>query len=128
MLAVPTTRAQRTWIAAVAASCLAACSTLPEPSLPAYRDHDVAAEYVVPANGRLPLPTSDSELLVQEFSLQPPPLAEHFRDTARWFTYAPGTRVSVRGRFRTYAAPGAHPKDAATVLVGAEHVRAIDAP
>lgn len=107
---------------------LPACSTLPEPTRPAHLDHHVAADYVVPSNGRLVLPVSSPGLLVLEFTLQPPPQGEQFHDATRWFTFPPGTHVQVQGRFRTWAAPGARPASAPEVLLGAERVRPLDGP
>jgi len=115
-------------LAAALLGALAACSTLPPPTQEAHRDHHVAAEFVVADNGRLLLPSSSGSLVVREFVLQPPPLAEHFHEQQRWFQYAPGTRVTVTGRFRTYATGGGGPAGAATVLAGARSVRSLDTP
>ena len=81
----------------------------------------------MPGDGRLPLPTSSPTLLVQQFELEPPPLAEHFHGAQRWFTYEPGTHVALRGRFRTYADGDAAPASAARVLAGAARVHSLDA-
>lgn len=116
-------RAAATFATFTTLAALAACSVLPEPTQPPFADHCVAADFVVPDTGRLALPTSSDALLVHEFVLDPPPLAEQFRDERRWFTYAPGTRVVVRGRFRTWARPGETPATATQVLVGAASVR-----
>jgi hypothetical protein len=114
--------------AAATLAALPACSTLPEPARPAFADHHVAADFVVPDSGRLELPTSSDALLVRELVLEPAPLAEQFRDERRWFTYAPGTRVVVRARFRSYALAGASPADAAQVFAGAARVRELAPP
>src|SRR5687767_15062274 len=103
------TRPLAATLALAASFAVAACSTLPPAALPAHADHHVAAQFIVPANGRLALPTSSPALLVQQLELDPPPRGEHFRDAVRWFDYAPGTRVEVRTRFRTWAANGAGP-------------------
>ncbi len=111
------------WRRVVAAlSALAACSTLPPASQPAHLDHHVAAAFVVPANGRLVLPASSERVVVRELHLEPAPLAEHFRDTVRWFDYAPGTHVMVHGRFRTWSADGAPPASASELLAGARTI------
>lgn len=106
----------------------AACSTLPEPRVPAHREHDVEAEFVVASDGRLALPTSSRDLVVHDLTLDPPPLGERFGDGARWFAYAPGTRVLVRSRFRTYGNDGGAPLAAASVFPGAWRVRELVAP
>jgi hypothetical protein len=82
----------------------------------------------VPPDGRLVLPASSHALVVHAFELQPRPLGEQFGAGARWFTFPPGTRVQVRGRFRTYADGAAPPASAERVLVGAVSLRAPDAP
>lgn len=107
---------------------LAACSALPQPSRPAFLDHHVAADFVVPASGQLRLPTSGGDLVVVGLDLQPPPEGERFRGDERWFVYAPGTRVVVQGRFRTYGSAERPPADAAAVLRGAAAVRSVDTP
>ena len=111
--------------AAAAALLLAACSTLPPAALPPHRDHHVAAEFVVPDDGRLPLPPSSPTLSMRELQLDPPPLAERFANARRWFVYAPGTHVRVRARFRTWADADGPPADAAAVLGGARRVTAL---
>lgn len=105
-----------------------ACSTLPEPTFPPYVEHRVEAEYIVPQSGRLLLPASSPELVVLALELLPPPEDERFRADRRWFTYAPGTRVTVRGRVRAYSTPGAQPPDAAALFDGAVRLRLLDAP
>lgn len=104
------------------------CSSLPEPRIPAHREHDVEAEFVVAGDGRLVLPVSSQDLVVHALALDPPPLGERFGDGARWFAYAPGTRVFVRSRFRTYGHGGDAPPAASSVLSGAVSVRDFVAP
>ncbi len=96
--------------------------------MPAHHEHDVEAEFVVAGDGRLALPASSRDLVVHELMLDPPPLGERFGDGARWFAYAPGTRVLVRSRFRTYGSDGQAPLTAASVFPGALRVRDIVAP
>lgn len=105
-----------------------ACSTLPVAAFPPYVEHRVEAEYVVPPSGRLLLPASSPQLVVLALELLPPPDGERFRADRRWFTYAPGTRVTVRGRVRAYSPPGAPPPAAATLFDGAARLRLLDAP
>jgi hypothetical protein len=108
---------------------LAACSSLPEPGFPAFADHHVDAEFVVPAEGRLRLPATTRALVVHELGLHPAPLQEQF-DAAggRWLVYPAGTNVHVRCRFRAYAGAGGSVPAAADVLVGARSIRMLEAP
>jgi hypothetical protein len=113
-------------LAAIVAS--AACSHLPvEPAI-GHCDHDVTAEFVVAADGRLGLPTSDRRLRIDALELSPAPADERFDDGGRWFPYAPGTRVTVRMRFRTFAVDGAAPYPPARALPGALRVRPTTPP
>lgn len=109
-------------LAAIAA--LAACSHLPIEPAHGHRDHDVVAEFVVPADGRLGLPTSDRRLRIDALELSPPPARERFDDGGRWFPYAPGSRVAVRMRFRAFAVDGEPPCPPERALPGALRVRA----
>lgn len=95
---------------------------MPDPHLPKHSEHDVVAEFVVPEDGRLVLPATSHDLIVHELRLEPAPLAEQFGEGARWFTYEPGTRVVVHGRFRHYAA-GDAPWDPSELFAGAVRVR-----
>lgn len=83
---------------------------------------------MVPATGRLQLPTSSDALLLQELTLDPPPLGEHWAGHDRWFEYVPGTHVTVTSRFRTYGAAATNPPGAGDVLPNATRVRSLDAP
>lgn len=113
---------------AILAIAATACSVLPPPVRPPHRDHRIEAEFVVPANGRLVLPTSSALLVIHELSLAPPPAREHVDATSRWFAYAPGTHVTVHTRFRAYASGDGPPPEPAAVLPGATTVRQLDAP
>ena len=95
---------------------------LPTASTGYFADHHVRAEFVVPADGRLALPTSGASLLVHGLELAPPPLAEEFANAQRWFVYAPGARVTLRARFRAF---GPQAQNSAQALPGALHVRSI---
>jgi len=114
-------------LAAIAVAATA-CSSLPPPVRPPHHDHRVEAEFIVPANGRLALPTSSATLVLQQLELAPPPLREHVDQTSRWFAYAPGTRVTVHARFRSYASGDDAPPGPAAVLPGAATLRVLDAP
>jgi hypothetical protein len=102
---------------------VAACSTLPSAPPGPHLDHHVAVEFVVPPNGRLVLPASSPTLSVQQLALDPAPLGEQFRDAVRWFVYAPGTRVTMRGRFRSWGDGERPPVTAQQLFTGAASVR-----
>lgn len=97
-----------------------ACSTVPEASYPPFADHDVRAEFVVPASGELPFPASDARRIVQELELQPPPQAERFGTAGeRWLLYPAGTRVQVHARLRAFAGGDGKVPPPAELLPGA---------
>jgi hypothetical protein len=115
--------------AVAAAATLAACSVLPPASYPAFVDHAVAAEFVVPDGGRLRLPATTADLVVLELRAAPPPQRELFgRDGERWFVYPAGTSVRVCCRFRSYAAAGAAPLTPGAVLPDAHRIDPLEAP
>jgi hypothetical protein len=105
----------------------AACSTLPDSWLPPFHDHELDTEFVVPADGRFVAPVSSDEVVVHELRLSPQPTGEHFEGQQRFFTYAPGTRVAVRGRLRIYARADAAPRGLEQVFPKPER-RADEAP
>ncbi|MBM3963433.1 MAG: hypothetical protein FJ306_16290 [Planctomycetes bacterium] len=105
-----------------------ACSHLPVEPASGHCDHDVTAEFVVAADGRLGLPTSDRRLRIDALELSPAPADERFDDGGRWFPYAPGTRVAVRMRFRAFAVDGAAPCPPERALPGALSVRPTSPP
>ena len=108
---------------------LAGCSTLPDSRFPDFAEHHVAAKFVVPAAGRLRLPSSTRSLVVQELSLDPTPQAEMFdAHGERWLVYPAGTAVHVRCRFRAYAHDGGKVPSPAEVLVGARDIRNLEEP
>ncbi len=107
---------------------LGACSQLPIEPLTGHRDHDVVAEFDVPADGRVTLPASDASRRIDHIAWTPAPLAESFVAGARSFVFAPGARVQARLRFRTFAAGGGEAATAAAALPNAVAVRAADAP
>lgn len=113
--------------ASVALAFAAACSQLPLAERGACCDHCVHAEFVVPADGLLELPSSDRTRRIDELALAPPPHGERFlADGRRGFCYPPGSRVTARLRFRTFAVDGAPPATAAQTLPTAR--RLADAP
>ncbi len=115
--------------AALAAAALAACSTVPVAGYPPFGEHHVAAEFVVPADGRLRVPASSASVLVQELRCEPRPRGEQFgAGGERWLLYPAGTAVRVRGRFRVYARADGHLPGAAELLPGASVVRRLDGP
>ena len=108
---------------------LAGCSTLPDSRFPDFAEHHVAADFVVPAAGRLRLPSSTRSLVVQELSLDPTPEAELFdAQGERWLVYPAGTAVRVRCRFRAYAPNGGKVPGPAEVLIGARAIRNLEGP
>jgi hypothetical protein len=110
---------------------LAACSTVPEASFPPFVDHAVAAEFVVPANGRLELPTSTALLVVHSLDLVPPAPAgaERFDgDGRRWFELTPGATVEVRCRCRAFAGVEGRPPRALDLFPAALRVVPLPAP
>ena len=111
-----------------AALWLAACSNIPRAGFPAFTECSVAAEFVVPADGRLRMPHSSWLLVVQELEANPAPQAERFDGGSRWFVYPAGTAVRVRCRYRAYAEPGSRPAEPSDVLRGASSIRALEEP
>ena len=98
-------------------------------SFPEFAEHHVAADFVVPAEGRLRLPVSTRSLVVQELGLEPAPQREQFDGNgARWLLYPAGTQVRVRCRFRAYAEPGQHAPDPAAILPGARRIEVLEGP
>ena len=83
---------------------LAGCSTLPPTQYPPFVEHAVRATFVVAADGRLALPTTTNDFVMQQLTLSPPALREEFdRDGSRWFCYPAGTQVQAELRWRQYA-------------------------
>lgn len=108
---------------------LAACSTLPEAGYPPFAEHRVVADFVVGAEGLLPVPTSHRALVVHELGAAPAPAAERFGQRGeRYFVYPPGTTVQLHCRFRAYADGSGTVPSPADVLPGARSVRVDDAP
>ena len=108
---------------------LANCSTLPDSRFPDFEEHHVAAEFLVPAAGRLRLPSSTRSLVVQELLLDPTPRAEMFdAHGERWLVYPAGTAVHVRCRFRAYSHDGGRVPSPAEVMAGARDIRDLQQP
>ena len=81
---------------------LASCSTMPDQSYPPHLDHDFGASFLIGDDGRLPFLETSTDLVLHRLELTPPPREERFGDGTRWFVYAPGTTVTVRGALRAY--------------------------
>lgn len=112
-----------------AALLLAACSTLPPAAYPEFADHLIAAQFVVPEGGRLRVPVSTTDLVVQELIATPPPQREQFgHDGERWFVYPAGAHVHVHCRCRSYATPDGRPQSPAQLLPGAHHIEVLGTP
>ncbi|MCA8950993.1 MAG: hypothetical protein KDE27_15925 [Planctomycetes bacterium] len=104
------------------AATLAACGVVPDPFYPAFEDHHLSASYVVPAAGRIRVPATSRDLVVQQLELLPAPRAEVFDpDGTRWALYDAGTRVELRGRFRSYTGDGP-PLSPCALLPGAAEI------
>ncbi|MFY9344231.1 MAG: hypothetical protein WAT39_17195 [Planctomycetota bacterium] len=114
--------------AAAFALLVAGCSSLPDASLPPFHDHRLTAEYVTPADGRIALPSSGDEVRIEELVVLPTPLGEEFAASGRALRFAPGTRVSVRGRVRIYATAGATPRPLGALFPGAVRIGHEDGP
>ncbi len=114
--------------AAFGAIALTACAVLPERSYPDFRDHHLAADYVVPLDGRILVPATTRDLIVQELELLPPPLGETFdADGARWMLYDHGTNVRLRGRFRAYGTGAGDAVTPTQLLPGAQRIEVLPA-
>ena len=113
-------------VVAAAFAVLTACSALPEASLPPFADHRVDAEYIVPASGRLRVPSSGSELLVHELAWSPTPLREVVVDgTDRYFLFEPGQMVTLRTRLRVFGVAGQAPRTITEILADSHAVHAV---
>lgn len=109
--------------AAVLFAATAACSSLPPPSYPPHADHDLLVTYVVPADGRLAMPTSTATRVVWQLAAEPAPAGEEFAaDGVRQWLFPAGAEVHVRCRCRLYR-EGDLPPDPATLFPGARSVR-----
>ena len=117
----------RPWLSRCSAALLAiaaACSSLPPPAFPPHLDHDLLVDYVVPANGRLAMPSSTATRVVWQLAAEPPPTSEQFgADGDRHWLFPAGTEVQVRCRCRLYR-EGEAPTDPVALFPGARSVRA----
>lgn len=87
-------------------SLLVGCSALPERGHPPFADSIVHATFVVPADGRLPLPTTTTDFVVRRLELTPTADGERYdRDGTRWFHYRPGVEVQATLLWRQYGTP-----------------------
>jgi hypothetical protein len=84
--------------------------------MPAFADHAIAAEFVVPANGRLRVPVSDAEVVLHELSISPTPLREVFDGENRSFLFEPGSVVVLRTKLRVFGVDGRPPRPIAELL------------
>lgn len=102
----------------------AACSSLPPPAYPPHVDHDLVAEFEVPANGCLAMPSSTATRVLWQLAAEPPPSAERF-DAAggRVWLYPAGTVVRVSCRCRLYA-EGEAPPPPTVLFPGARSLHA----
>ncbi|MEZ6036722.1 MAG: hypothetical protein R3F29_04535 [Planctomycetota bacterium] len=101
---------------------ITACSNLPPKTYPGFVEQDLEASFVVDEHGRIVFPATTGDLVVHRLELQPQPLGEHFgSDGERWFTYAPGTAVTLRAWLRSYD-DGPTGKSLDAALQAAHHV------
>ncbi|MBL8727791.1 MAG: hypothetical protein JNM25_05130 [Planctomycetes bacterium] len=129
MLPVASATARRRRAGLAAGLLLTACSALPPAHYPTFADHRFAADFVVPEGGRLSVPATTTDLVVQELTATPPPQRELFgRDGERWFVYPAGAEVRVVCRCRSYAPHDGQPLSPAQVLPGARHLEVLTAP
>lgn len=105
------------------AFALASCALVPDRFYPEFEDHHLAARYLVPGDGRIRVPATSRELVVQELELLPAPLGESFDpDGTRWALYDRGTTVRLRGRFRAYGPLDGRAPTPSDLLPGAQHI------
>lgn len=114
---------QALWVA-----LLCGCSTMPGGSFPAFTDHHVAADFVVPPEGRLHLPATTRDLVVRELELEPAPVREAFAPGDRWFEYPAGTAVRMRCRLRAYALPDGSIPSLRAILPDAAAIHTLTSP
>ena len=80
-------------------------------------------DYVVPADGRLAMPSSTPTRVLWQLVAEPVPAGEEFAaDGARQWRFPAGTVVHVRCRCRLYR-EGEAPPDPAALFPGARAVR-----
>lgn len=128
MLALrPTATPSPLWLLATFA--LGACSTVPPHQYPPFAEHDVHADFVVPADGRLSMPSSSRGLVLQELRSEPPPQGEQLGASGeRWWLFPQGTRVQVHCRFRAYAGSDGRVPGPDLVLPGSIALREVPRP
>ena len=113
----------------VLALSLPGCAAVPDPFYPPFCDHHLAAHYIVPEAGRIRIPATSRELVVQKLQVEPDPNGESFdKDGTRWLLYDRGTRVRLRGSFRAYSSPTGTGATPAELLPGARDIRVLEAP
>ena len=92
----------RTMLAALCGAA-AACSIVPPRDWPPYEERLVVAEYAVTDGQLIEVPRSGPALTILEFTAEPAPRAERYRDGRRWLQPPPDCdRFVVRCRYRAY--------------------------
>jgi hypothetical protein len=125
MVATGTTRTPSP-IRLLAVLVLGACSTVPPHQYPPFAEHDVQADFVVPADGRLSMPSSSRDLVLHELRSEPPPASEQLGASGeRWWLFPQGTHVQVHCRFRAYAGRDGIVPGPDTVLPGSTALREV---
>lgn len=106
----------------------AACSHVPLAQWPQFTEATVLAEFRVGPDGALRLPATTRELVVLDLVPSPQPATETFADGARALHYSAGTAVTVRCRYRAYAADDGRTPSAAELFPGANRLTTLDKP
>ncbi len=98
-------RAARSGWLALPLLVLAGCSTVPEPGFPPFVEHRVTATYQLDGPGphRIPVPSSDPWLVVEELRCEPADTVEVFEAGQRYLVPPPTCQTLVlRCRYRDY--------------------------
>jgi len=108
---------------------LAGCSTMPAGGYPPHCDHQLMAEFVVPEDGWLAVPSSTPHLVVRQLASEPSPLGERY-DTRqqRYLAFPAGSRITLRCDLRCYAAEPGHLPELHELLPHAVKVYSLPRP
>jgi hypothetical protein len=119
----------RNLLLAIGLGMATGCSTMPEASYPPHCDHELLAEFVVPADGWLPVPSSTRHLVVRELASEPPAAGERF-DAAeqRYLAFPAGSRITLRCGLRCYATAHGQLPELRELLPHAVTVRSLPSP
>ncbi|MCR9243860.1 MAG: hypothetical protein NXI31_02430 [bacterium] len=102
------------------------CAIVPPQRYPEFEDLHLRAHYVVPGDGRLQIPATTREIVVQQLELSPPPLRESFATNGtRYVHYDDGITVTLHGRFRSYRRGSDQPRTPTDLLPGADRIEVL---